>query len=77
MNQSKQTCQIHYSHLAVDDGKLRKITEYRLKILHENKERNSVMRIIIMNKVMSSHMNVIKNISVIQSVIGSLALPRQ
>ena len=76
MNQSKQTCQIHYSHLAVD-GKLRKITEYRLKILHENKERNSVMRIIIMNKVTSSHMNVIENISVIQSVIGSLALPRQ
>ena len=37
MNQSKQTCQIHYSHLAVD-GKLREITEVTLKTLHENKE---------------------------------------
>ena len=76
MNQSKQTCQIHYSHLA-GDGKLRKITEYTLKILHENKERNSMKRIIIMNKVTLSHMNFIENISVIQSVIGTLALPRQ
>ena len=36
MNQSKQTCQFHYSHLAAD-GKLRKITEVTLKTLHENK----------------------------------------
>ena len=37
MIQSKQTCQIHYSHLAVD-SKLREITEVTLKTLHENKE---------------------------------------
>ena len=34
-NQSKKTCQIHYSHLAVD-GKLR--TEVTLKTLHEYKK---------------------------------------
>ena len=45
MNQSKQTCHIHYSHLAID-SKQRETTDVTLKKLHENKEirENSVER---------------------------------